>query len=82
MKTEKILLYALYAGGAYFIIRYAMQFHLSGRDRDVLEIVKERYSGFDDKFLDAWAFGVKSKMPQFPFDGKMYDVKTGKVVIK
>ena len=82
MKTEKFTMYALYAVGAYFLIRFAMQFHLSGRDRDVLEIVKERYKGLDDKFLDAWAFGVKSKMDKFPYNGQMYDIKTGKVVNK
>lgn len=82
MKSEKFMLYGVYAIGAYFLIRFAMQFYVNGRDRDVLEIVKERYSGLDDKFLDAWAFGVKTKMTQFPFNGQMYDIKTGKVVNK
>ena len=81
MKTEKLLLYALYAGGAYFIIRFVSQYYTSGRNKDILTITKERYNGFDDKFLDAWANGISSKMPQFPFNGKMYDVKTGKAVI-
>jgi hypothetical protein len=82
MKTDKILLYAVYGAGAYFLIRYVMKFYVKGRDKDVLDIVKQRYEGFDDKFLDAWANGVKSKMTQFPYEGKMYDVNTGKVVIK
>lgn len=82
MKTEKLLLYALYAGGAYFIIRYASKFYTTGRNKDILTISKDKFVGFDDKFLDAWANGISSSMPQFPFDGKMYDVKTGRVVIK
>jgi hypothetical protein len=82
MKTDKILLYAIYGAGAYFLIRYAMKFYVKGRDRDVLDIVRQKYEGLDDKFLDAWANGVKSKMTQFPYEGKMYDVITGKVVIK
>lgn len=82
MKTEKLLLYALYIGGAYFVVRFASKFYSTGRDKDLLTIFKDRYDGFDDRFLDAWANGKSSNMSQFPFDGKMHDVKTGKVVTK
>jgi len=80
MKTDKILIYAIYGAGAYFLIRYLMKFYVKGRDRDILDIVKQRYISFDDKFLDAWANGVNSKMTQFPYQGKIYDVVTGKVI--
>jgi ABC-type bacteriocin/lantibiotic exporter with double-glycine peptidase domain len=80
MNYNKTLLWVAIGGvAAYFGIKWAMGFHVTAKEKAILELEASKYKTFDVKFLKEWADAKRFGLETFVFDDKLYLTSTGRV---
>lgn len=63
---------------AYFGGKWALGFHLTPKEKAILELEASKYKTFDAKFLKEWAMAKNAALETFEFDNKTYLTSTGR----
>lgn len=79
--TKTIIWVGVYGAIAYLVYWSIKRMHVSPKEKDILAIATDRYKGFEDAFLKAWAEAKKSSIAEFVYNGKTYISSTGKAKI-
>lgn len=71
--NQKTLVWAVVIGGAGYGIWWMVKnMHVTPREKSILNIVAQKYDGFEQGFLKAWGDAVKSNQSEFTYNGKVY----------
>jgi hypothetical protein len=77
MNKKTILWIGVIGVSAYGIWWMVKNMHVTPREKAILEIQADKFKGFEDTFLKAWADAKKKMMDEFSYNGKTYFTKTG-----
>ncbi len=81
MNTKTLMWVGIYGVSAYAIYLAIKKIKLSIKEKNILELYKIKYKGFEEPYLKAWSKASASNKTEFTYNGKVYLSKTGKAKV-
>jgi len=80
MNTKTLTWIGVYVVVGYGLFYYFKKYHVSRKEKALINVSGRSLASLQTDFLEAWAKGVKANSPSFDYKGGKYSSDTGKRV--